>query len=512
MRQIITLIAVLSFGIVNGQTAEDYFELGNLNSEEGNSLAATVNYSLAIEENPYNYLYYNYRGVIYLRSKSYEAALKDFKELIKLNPTYYIGYKCLGETYFGLNNFKEAALNYSLTIKYYDNPPPGKFSDMVLSQIYHEKGKANLYSGNKIDACEDFKKAVQLSNNLDSKKMIESNCKEPVERQQAPHSSEQPNVMSQDLTIEETIDYINKQLKENQISYKQEPDPSNFFSDGKPTYVISLNVLSLTNDGKILIKVYDKTSKVDNLVLDSEEPQHLFYVQEVYIEELIPVAEKNSVNEFSFGLDIHCRDEENKKCVKWDIKDGSFKGIKYMKGISVIFKPDTRLADKLKKAFEYLIKKAQLRQNNNIENDPFANRPTSDTESSSVIKMIKRPSGVFEIPVDINGVLKINFILDSGASEVSISSDIASTLIKSRTIKEEDFIGSAVYTFADGSTSRSKRFIIRELKIGNHTLKNITASISSSINAPMLIGQNVLNELGKVTIDYKTNTLFIKKK
>ena len=131
---------------------------------------------------------------------------------------------------------------------------------------------------------------------------------------------------------------------------------------------------------------------------------------------------------------------------------------------------------------------------------------------SNTIKIIKTPSGLIEVPVVLNDVLRINFIFDSGASEVSISPDVALTLIRTGTITEKDFLLDQTYTFADGSTAKSKRFLIRKLIIGNQTLTNIEASISKSIEAPMLIGQNVMQKLGSVTIDYDKMLLIIKSK
>lgn len=118
-----------------------------------------------------------------------------------------------------------------------------------------------------------------------------------------------------------------------------------------------------------------------------------------------------------------------------------------------------------------------------------------------------KTGGVYEIPVVINGVLKLNFIFDAGASDVSISSDVALTLIRTGTVSEKDFIGTETYKFADGSTAKSKVFLIKEIQIGNKTVKNIRASISKSLNAPLLLGQSFLNKFGKVSIDYIKNVI-----
>ncbi len=115
---------------------------------------------------------------------------------------------------------------------------------------------------------------------------------------------------------------------------------------------------------------------------------------------------------------------------------------------------------------------------------------------------MKKKGGVYEIPVTINNVLKLDFIFDAGAADVSISPDVALTLIRTGTVKDEDFLGSEIYQFADGSTAKSKVFIIREIELGDKKVNNVKASISKSINAPLLLGQSVLSKFGKVTIDY----------
>lgn len=111
--------------------------------------------------------------------------------------------------------------------------------------------------------------------------------------------------------------------------------------------------------------------------------------------------------------------------------------------------------------------------------------------------------GVYEVPVYINDVLKINFILDSGAADVSIAPDVALTLLRTGTIEAKDWLPGKVYQFADGSTAKSQRFFLKSISIGNRTFRRVPCSIAGSIKAPMLLGQSVLHKLGKYTIDYK---------
>lgn len=132
-------------------------------------------------------------------------------------------------------------------------------------------------------------------------------------------------------------------------------------------------------------------------------------------------------------------------------------------------------------------------------------------EKSDIIKLKKMSEGVYEISVTLNSVLKINLIFDSGATDISISPDVASTLIKTGTVKETDFIGNQTYQFADGTKATSPVFIIRKIQIGSHELTDVRASISNSIDAPMLLGQSVLERFGKITIDNVNQTLTFQK-
>jgi clan AA aspartic protease (TIGR02281 family) len=131
---------------------------------------------------------------------------------------------------------------------------------------------------------------------------------------------------------------------------------------------------------------------------------------------------------------------------------------------------------------------------------------SNDKYGPNEIRLIKS-GGVYEIPVVLNGVLTIQFIVDSGASDVSITHDVALTLLRTGTIAESDWLPGAVYQFADGSKAKSKRFRLKSVKIGDNVIKGVSCSISRSVDAPMLLGQSVLERLGEYTVDYKKGAL-----
>ena len=130
---------------------------------------------------------------------------------------------------------------------------------------------------------------------------------------------------------------------------------------------------------------------------------------------------------------------------------------------------------------------------------------------AQVIK-VKNENGVLFVPVKINGVLKIEAMIDTGAAECNIPPCVANTLIRTSTLLvPEHLLSSKIYTLADGSTQECRRFMIKSLRIGNKTIYNVECSVSKNDNAPILIGGSALKKLKVIKIDYKNNIITIPK-
>lgn len=113
---------------------------------------------------------------------------------------------------------------------------------------------------------------------------------------------------------------------------------------------------------------------------------------------------------------------------------------------------------------------------------------------------MKREGGVYVVPLRFNDAFTLNAIVDSGASEVSVPFDVVSTLMRTGTISQEDFLGEQIYVLADGSKVPSQRFVIHSLKVGDKTVENVPASISSA-QGPILLGQSFLNRFKRWSVD-----------
>ncbi len=127
----------------------------------------------------------------------------------------------------------------------------------------------------------------------------------------------------------------------------------------------------------------------------------------------------------------------------------------------------------------------------------------------SEIQMKKMPGGTYEVPCTING-LPLKFIFDTGASDVTLSSVEANFMLKNDYLSEKDFRGSRRYLTADGTIANGSIVRIKEVKVGDVTLKNIEASVVNSQKAPLLLGQSILDKFGTITIDNEKSIMTIK--
>ena len=104
-------------------------------------------------------------------------------------------------------------------------------------------------------------------------------------------------------------------------------------------------------------------------------------------------------------------------------------------------------------------------------------------------------AGAFVVPVLINGEITLNFIVDSGAADVTITVEVVSTLIRTGSIKPEDLGGRQTYYLADGSAMPSNTFVIKSLKVGDVVVENVQASVAPS-QGELLLGQAFLRRFG----------------
>ena len=119
--------------------------------------------------------------------------------------------------------------------------------------------------------------------------------------------------------------------------------------------------------------------------------------------------------------------------------------------------------------------------------------------SQTVIQM-EEDGGVYKIPCKVNG-LKLKFIFDTGASAVSISNTVANMMLENDYLSRSDIKGSGTSQIANGQIVDHTRINLKEIEIAGLILKDVEAVVIHEQSAPLLLGQSVIQRLGKVTIN-----------
>ena len=114
--------------------------------------------------------------------------------------------------------------------------------------------------------------------------------------------------------------------------------------------------------------------------------------------------------------------------------------------------------------------------------------------------VMEREGGVYKIPCKVNGA-KMKMIFDTGASSVSISSSIAQYLYDNDYITKNDILGTGKSQVADGRIVDHVIINLRDIEIDGIHVRNVKATVSESLAAPLLFGQSAIQKLGKISLN-----------
>lgn len=120
--------------------------------------------------------------------------------------------------------------------------------------------------------------------------------------------------------------------------------------------------------------------------------------------------------------------------------------------------------------------------------------------SQVVVQMQRQQGGTYLIPGKVNG-LDLNFIFDTGASNVCISATEAIFMLKNGYLKDTDVKGVSYSQIANGDIVENTEIILREVEVGGITIKNVSAVVAHNLNAPLLFGQSAIQKLGPIQLD-----------
>jgi hypothetical protein len=128
----------------------------------------------------------------------------------------------------------------------------------------------------------------------------------------------------------------------------------------------------------------------------------------------------------------------------------------------------------------------------------------SNNSDTSVRNVVDAINSAFNNRYDADDI--VNHFAEKS---ISISRVEATFMLKNEYLLPSDIVGKARYIDANGDISVGTVINIRKITFGGLELENVRASVVESDSAPLLLGQSVLNRLGKIEIDYERSVLKI---
>ncbi len=127
----------------------------------------------------------------------------------------------------------------------------------------------------------------------------------------------------------------------------------------------------------------------------------------------------------------------------------------------------------------------------------------------SEIPFTREEGDLCKVKCSINS-LPLNFWLDTGASDVSLSVVEATFMLKNGYLSKDDVVGTSLFLDANGNVNEGTVINLRKVTFGDSELKNVHATVVRNLKAPLLLGQSVLARLGSVEIDNAKKVIRIK--
>lgn len=146
----------------------------------------------------------------------------------------------------------------------------------------------------------------------------------------------------------------------------------------------------------------------------------------------------------------------------------------------------------------------------------YSYESSSDDERMMDASVISVPftekNGVKYVKVSVNG-FGFEMIFDTGCSSTLISVAEANYLYKKGYLAKDDILGVSQSQIADGSIVENMVINLKEVIIdGKIRCPEVTAVVSANDNAPLLLGNEVLDRVAAYSVDNENKTINFKLK
>ncbi|MBR6286432.1 MAG: retroviral-like aspartic protease family protein [Bacteroidaceae bacterium] len=128
-------------------------------------------------------------------------------------------------------------------------------------------------------------------------------------------------------------------------------------------------------------------------------------------------------------------------------------------------------------------------------------------DGSTITVPFRESAGVKLITVKVNG-MTVDMIFDTGCSETLISIAEANYLYQKGRLTDDDIVGSSKSVIADGSVVEDMVVNLKEVIVGDKIrCQDVKAVVSKNVNAPLLLGNEILDRVLSYTIDNENKTI-----
>ena len=138
-----------------------------------------------------------------------------------------------------------------------------------------------------------------------------------------------------------------------------------------------------------------------------------------------------------------------------------------------------------------------------LGNEDYQQKTTISFNSTEEVSVpFTEESGIKLIDVTVNGQFTVKMILDSGCSSTLISIAEAKYLYDKGCFTQDDILGMTHSQIADGSIVENMVINLREIVIGGKiACSNVIATVSANTQAPLLLGNEVLDRAPSYSVD-----------
>lgn len=132
---------------------------------------------------------------------------------------------------------------------------------------------------------------------------------------------------------------------------------------------------------------------------------------------------------------------------------------------------------------------------------------THAQSGDEIVVPYRNENGVKYVSVKVNGV-GFDMIFDTGCSGALISVAEANYLYQKGKLTQDDILGMSQSQIADGSIVENMVVNLKEVTINDQILcPDVKATVSNNINAPLLLGNEILDRLATIKIDNEKDAL-----